>query len=104
MKKIIRLTESDLARIVKRVINESTGSDWDRPTILAVQGKLAVTKTGVTDQATIQALKGYQEGHALPVTGRIDSATLKTMGIKGNWVPGSYTAAERKAGANGAIR
>ena len=85
-------------------VNESTGPGWDKATILAVQGKLAVTKTGETDTDTVQALKGYQEGHAIPVTGRIDKATLASMGIKGNWVPGSYTPAERKAGANGAIR
>jgi hypothetical protein len=28
MKKIIRLTESDLARIVKRVINEQYNDNW----------------------------------------------------------------------------
>ena len=67
-------------------VNESTEAGWDSATISIVQGKLVVPKTGKLDPATVQALKGYQEGHAIPVTGRIDNATLSEMGVKGNWV------------------
>jgi hypothetical protein len=85
-------------------VNESTEAGWDPTTISSVQGKLAVTKTGKLDTATIQALKGYQEGHSISVTGKIDKATLASMGIKGKWVDAGHTSAERKAGMNSAIR
>jgi len=71
MKKIVRLTESDLARIVKRVINENKDEQKDKyPTSLKAAAKLWVKsdkderrkikdhilKTGVTPEKFLNAI------------------------------------------------
>ena len=48
---------------------------------LSVQKKLSVPTTGKTDTATINAIKGYQEGHGLKVTGQLDVETCQSLGI-----------------------
>lgn len=69
-------------------VNESTkisriNEDLYRSTrvTLIAQNKLSVKPTGKTDTETINAIKGYQEGHALTVTGQLDDATCKSLGI-----------------------
>jgi hypothetical protein len=65
MKRIIRLTESDLARIVKRVINEETGTS-PTPTI-AVNTSTPVSqilgyKSSLITNVTIDTASGGQNG------------------------------------------
>lgn len=77
--------------------------DGDRPTALAasatvsettvraVQHKLGVTVDGVVGPVTRKALRRFQRKHDLKVTGRLDRATLRALGLRA-----------REASANGA--
>jgi hypothetical protein len=75
MKKIVRLTESDLTRIVKRVIKENEEKDNDYPTSLKAAAKLWVKsdkderrkikvhilKTGVSPEKFLDAIGDVYE-------------------------------------------
>ena len=75
MKKVIRLTESDLTRIVKRVIKENEEKDNDYPTSLKAAAKLWVKsdkderrkikahilKTGVSPEKFLDAIGDVYE-------------------------------------------
>jgi hypothetical protein len=50
MKKVIRLSESDLMRIVKRIVNESTLTEQDSPK--TIKGFLKSTKPGERGKPT----------------------------------------------------
>lgn len=95
MGKIVRLTESDLVRIVKRVINEDLVKDLLSPIILRATGKkYKITRYGdgsigyeqiggpmgqaVTDRKTLEALFS-QTGYEIPVqTGLIRPDTINS--------------------------
>jgi hypothetical protein len=95
MGKIVRLTESDLVRIVKRVINEDLVKDLLSPIILKATGKkYKIARYGdgsigyeliggpigkaVTDRKTLEALLS-QTGYEIPVqTGLIRPDTFNS--------------------------
>jgi len=74
-----RLTERDLTRIVKRVLNEEKDND-----VLKVQKALnkvwtnvKIKEDGVMGPETKQTIEKYQKQMSMPVTGKIDDS-LKT--------------------------
>jgi len=94
MKKIIKLTESDLHKIVTKVLNEQLANVVDTPEeIMDFQkdlvrlgynlGKTGPTKNGVDGiigKRTKSAIKNFQKASGLPVTGKLDQTTQNTIG------------------------
>ncbi len=83
MKKIVRLTESDLTNIIKRVINEQKNDD-----VLKVQQALnkvwtnvKIKEDGIMGPETIDTIKRYQKENSMEETGTIDD-TLKNRLFK----------------------
>jgi peptidoglycan hydrolase-like protein with peptidoglycan-binding domain len=92
MKRIVRLTESDLARIVRRVIAEDdrntatyTGSregdikmfqkNWQSGDVTAIQNQLGIRGDGKKGPQTIACLKEYQRQMGLTPDGEVGPAT-----------------------------
>ena len=74
MKKIVRLTESDLTNIIKRVINEQKNDD-----VLKVQQSLnkvwknvKIKEDGIMGPETTNTIKRYQKENGMKETGVID--------------------------------
>jgi peptidoglycan hydrolase-like protein with peptidoglycan-binding domain len=51
-------------------------------TLLKTKGKFAGEATGTLDPATREAIKAYQQDHALRSTGTLNRATLEKMGVE----------------------
>ena len=64
-----------------RTASSGTATALTRATIRAVQRKLGQKADGAIGAKTRTALRRYQRRNDLTVTGRMDSATLKDMGI-----------------------
>lgn len=93
MKKIVKLTESDLVNIVKKVINEQLVNVVDTPEeVMNFQrdlvklgynlGKSGPQKNGVDGKIgrlTRGAIAAFQRASKLPVTGKLDQMTQNTI-------------------------
>jgi len=109
MGRIIRLTEQDLARIVRRVIRENEmilfedepgGMGLNPKTIIAVQQKLGIAADGKLGPNTTTAIMNFQKQNAITPDGKLGPSTLAKMGITptpttGN-VPASPVAESRR--------
>lgn len=108
MKRIVRLTESDLARIVRRVISEQggkrntatyTGSkegdiamfqkDWASGDVTAIQNQLGIRSDGKKGPQTIACLKEYQRQMGLNPDGVVGPETAAKIWETSRWA-GSY--------------
>lgn len=76
MKKIIRLTESDLTRIVKRVVNESMGLSDDAITY-------KILKQSGIDKVTVHVMKTPPETHGDYITKKDENYAQVFLGKKG---------------------
>lgn len=90
MKKVIRLTESDLARIVKRVILEQVDSTVLKlgskgPQVGELQKKLGITVDNDFGVNTDAAVKAFQTKNGLTADGIVGPTTLAKLG--GNTKP-----------------
>lgn len=84
MKKIIKLTESDLTRIVKRVIMEQIDSSVLKlgskgPQVSELQKKLGLTPDGDFGPKTDAAVKAFQTKNGLTADGIVGPTTLAKM-------------------------
>ena len=91
MGRIIRLTESDLARIVRRVIRENEmilsendpgGMGLRRETIMVVQEKLGIHADGNLGPETKTAIMNFQKRNNMTPDGKLGPSTLSRMGVK----------------------
>jgi peptidoglycan hydrolase-like protein with peptidoglycan-binding domain len=96
MGRIIRLTEQDLARIVRRVIRENEmilfedepgGMGLNPKTIMAVQQKLGIAADGKLGPNTTTAIMNFQKQNAITADGKLGPSTLAKMGITTNTNP-----------------
>ena len=96
MKRIIRLTEQDLARIVRRVIRENNmilsedepgGMGLSPKTIMLVQQKLGIAADGKLGPQTTKAIMNFQKQNAITPDGKLGPLSLSKMGIKPNTNP-----------------
>ena len=96
MGRIIRLTEQDLARIVRRVIRENNmilsedepgGMGLSPKTIMVVQQKLGISADGKLGPQTTKAIMNFQKQNAITPDGKLGPLTLSKMGIKPNTNP-----------------
>jgi peptidoglycan hydrolase-like protein with peptidoglycan-binding domain len=75
MKKIVKLTESDLTRIVKKVIMEQTPSKEDILTIQKALNKVwtnvKIKEDGIMGNETIKYIKLFQKQNGLSETGKV---------------------------------
>ena len=83
MKKIIRLTESDLMRIVKRVIMEQDGCETEWTTVkTALEKKINMSDIDITSYVCNKDQTGFIKGQ-VPT---IDDVKLKCIhGKMGEW-------------------
>jgi peptidoglycan hydrolase-like protein with peptidoglycan-binding domain len=106
MKRIIKLTESDLEQIVKKVIKEQTGPGLtsftspynysfslpNKEKSLIIQAQNALIKKGYSvgpkgadgfmGQNTINAIKKYQKNNGIKQTGTVGPITAKSLGVE----------------------
>jgi peptidoglycan hydrolase-like protein with peptidoglycan-binding domain len=90
MGRIIRLTEQDLARIVRRVIRENNmilsedepgGMGLSPKTIMVVQQKLGIAADGKLGPNSRTKLMDFQTKNGLTPDGKLGPLTLAKMGI-----------------------
>ena len=66
--------------------SSTSSASPSKSVVAAVQAAIGVPADGVVGPVTRRALRAYQRSHGLPVTGRVDVATIRATGARASSV------------------
>ena len=82
MKKVIRLTESDLEKIVKRILKEQSDNKVKLVQQALIFNGFRIKDNGVFGPATKEAVRQFQKKKGIKQTGNVGPITAKALGVQ----------------------